>query len=119
MVNNLELPYDIKQIINGFCFYDAKTWELVERKKQFMKEVNQFFSWKNLSRSDNYNYEWCWWVLPEYDDYDENDDLDMSLMSGANCIYCGNFITIQTKSLWIQLPDKIKCTSQTCLRIGF
>ena len=34
MVNNMALPYDLKQMINGFCFYDTKTWELME----FMKK---------------------------------------------------------------------------------
>ena len=97
LVNNLELPYDIQQIINGFCFYDAKTWDIMERKKQFMEEVNLYFN-HYLSRCTP-KCEHCEdWVVG-----DENEDDDYRMLA-ANCRRCGNYIHCEST-----LARALKC----------
>ena len=30
IINQLNLPYDVRDTIKSFCFYDIKTWETIQ-----------------------------------------------------------------------------------------
>jgi hypothetical protein len=105
MVNNMALPYDLKQIINGFCFYDAKTWDIMERKKQFMEFVNVFFK-HCLSRGTPKCEHCSEWVVGDESGDPEADDYKMLAL---NCRRCGNYISIDCHVRWQAMSDTMKC----------
>ena len=99
MVNSLAMPYDMLQLINGFCFYDAKTWELMEFIKKKKQDINHSFKTAFSTRKiDGVVGHWS---------FDEG-PTGMQLQA-VNCRFCGNYRQISSDLIWTVLPENIVC----------
>lgn len=99
MVNNMALPYDLKQMINGFCFYDTKTWELMEFMKKKHGEINRIFKFLSFSSRRIDGTVSCW----EFKSFRRQ-------MLGVNCSKCGDYRDVSSPEKWDRLSDTMKCS---------
>lgn len=103
MVNSLDMPYDMRQLINGFCFYDAKTWELIEFIKKKKQDINHSF--KTAFSTRRIDGVIGYWVF----DAGPSGMFGTTYLHAVNCRFCGNYRRISS-DLTAVLPEKITCT---------
>ena len=94
----MNLPEDILIIIKNYCFYDFKTFKLINNVKRIKNIIMNQIITARVSRVnsyiDDYDGHWGIWIK-------ENEQP----FKGINCIYCGNYC--DSGSI---LYDKIMCT---------
>ena len=111
IINQINLPYDTKDIIKSFCFYDIKTWETIQFIRVKKEEINRIFKYSVYSRAtapsefyenDNHDEQWVFWV-------DTDEDRDYIQFQGSNCKVCGNYVTIFAPDY---ISQKILCNCE-------
>jgi hypothetical protein len=107
-INRFYLPCDVLNEIKSFCFYDIKSWEIMNFIKDKKNIIHNLFNNFTISRANPYdlylegqentNEQWVFWVY--------NEDLGSNPnMHGYNCKCCGNYKLTTTHNC----PDKIMC----------
>ena len=111
IINQINLPYDTKDIIKSFCFYDIKTWETIQFIRVKKEEINRIFKYRVYSRAttpsefyenDDHDEHWAFWV-------DTDEDRDYIQFQGINCKMCGNYVPIFAPDY---ISQKILCNCE-------
>ena len=92
IINRLDLPSDLHDIIKSYSFYDIKTWETIQFIRDKKEVINDIFKNNVISRvnpSDMYDDDdderhWVVWV-------DTEEDSVKCQFQGLNCLHCGNY----------------------------
>ena len=92
IINRLDLPSDVHDIIKSYCFYDIRTWETIQFIRYKKGVINDIFKNNVVSRanpSDFYDVidderHWVFWI-------DTEEDGDRCQFQGINCLVCGNY----------------------------
>jgi hypothetical protein len=107
-INRFYLPGDVLNEIKSFCFYDIKSWEIMNFIKNKKNIIHNLFNNFTISRANPYDLylegqentdeRWVFWVY--------NEDLGSNPnMYGYNCKCCGNYKLTTTHNG----PNKIMC----------
>jgi len=91
IINRLDLPSDLHDIIKSYCFYDIKTWETIQFIRYKKEVINNIFKNNVISRAnpsdfydDHDERHWIVWVDTEEDSF-------KCQFQGLNCLVCGNY----------------------------
>jgi len=88
IINRLDLPSDLHDIIKRYCFYDIKTWETIQFIRYKKEVINDIFKNNVVSRAnyddDDDERHWVFWV-------DTDEDRVKCQFQGLNCLVCGNY----------------------------
>jgi hypothetical protein len=107
-INSLNLSYDLLNEIKSYCFYDKKTWELMNFIKYKKQRICHLLKNSTISRANPYDLyvydentdqQWVFWT------FDEDDGPNRQFQS-YNCKYCGNYKIISNE---IYFTNKIIC----------
>jgi hypothetical protein len=107
-VNKLDTPKDLQSLIKDFCFYDTKTWEIMQFIKSKKTRIHHLLNTSCISRANpddlfpfgaDTEEHWVFYV------YDE-DDGENPQFQAENCSLCGEYKSI---SVNYPIPEKIKC----------
>lgn len=107
-INKLNLSYDILNEVKSYCFYDIKTWEIINFIKYKKNRIHHLFKTSTISRAypyeiyfndSNTDEEWVFWALNE-------DDGPNPMFQACNCKHCGNYKIIGNNHNYI---DKVIC----------
>ena len=94
IINRLDIPNEIQDIIKSYCFYDIISWETIQFIRYKKEIINDMFKNKVVYMAMEYD------LYDEYDIYDEGhwglwvntpEDSDKCQFQGINCIMCGNY----------------------------
>ena len=105
IINRLDLPSDVHDIIKSYCFYDIKSWETIQFIRDKKEVINNIFKNNVISRvnpSDMYDDDerhWVFWV-------DTEEDGDRCQFQGLNCLHCGNYNGVYAPDY---ISEKIIC----------
>ena len=111
IINQLNLPYDVRDTIKSFCFYDIKTWETIQFIRYKKEEIDLLFKYKITSRAtapsqfyanDDEDDHWIFWVDTDEDGY-------KCQFQGSNCTVCGNYTSLYAPNY---ISQKILCNCQ-------
>jgi hypothetical protein len=86
VINRLEMPKEIRDIIKSYCFYDKKTWETIQFIRYKKEQINDLFENK------------IYYITGETQDYIEDGHWAIGMFSstvqfqGTNCVMCGNYV---------------------------
>lgn len=100
-----DLSNDLSNEIKSFCFYDTKTWELINFIKYKKNQIHNLFNTSTISRA-NYGVYFGeedsgeFWMIYVHDDDGYNTQI-----GGINCNCCGNYKPINNRIV----IDKIAC----------
>ena len=106
-INNLNLSHDLLNEIKSYCFYDKRTWELMNFIKYKKQRICHLFKYATISRAnpfdlyvynENTDQQWVFWT------FDENDGPNKQFQS-YNCKYCGNYKIVSNENY----INKITC----------
>jgi len=109
IINQLNLPYDVRDTIKSFCFYDIKTWETIQFIKNKKQEIDLIFKYKTTSRAtapsqfyanDDEDNNWVFFIDTDY---------EKCQFQGSNCTVCGNYISLYSPNY---ISQKIVCNCQ-------
>lgn len=112
-INSFNLSYDLLNEIKGFCFYDIKTWELINFIKYKKQRICHLFKNATISRAnphdlfvydENTDQQWVFWTFDE-------DDGPNRQFQAYNCKYCGNYKVFENDIIFH--TDKIICYCTT------
>ena len=91
-----DLSNDLSNEIKSFCFYDTKTWELINFIKYKKNRIHNLFNSSTISRATYNDYfgeeepgegeSGEWWIFYVHDDNGYNKQI-----GGKNCSCCGNY----------------------------
>ena len=89
LMNQLPLCYDVIEIIKSYCFYDVKTFTLIQFVKSFKRYIVTMIDSAEHSRKNGMNQ-------PEDEDPDEIEHWSFCIdreieFQAVNCRYCGNY----------------------------
>jgi hypothetical protein len=107
-INSFNLSYDLLNEIKSYCFYDTKTWELMNFIKYKKQRICHLFKTATISRANPYDLfvynentdqQWVFWTFDE-------DDGPNRQFQAYNCKYCGNYKVISNE---IYFTNKIIC----------
>ena len=103
-----DLSNDLSNEIKSFCFYDTKTWELMNFIKYKKNKIHNLFKTSTISRANPYDLyfgdanteeQWVFWA---YDD----DDGPNKQFQAFSCKCCGNYKIIANETYY---TEKIIC----------
>lgn len=103
-----DLSNDLSNEIKSFCFYDTKTWELMNFIKYKKNKIHNLFKTATISRANPYDLyfgdgntdeQWVFWA------FDEDDGANKQFQA-CNCKYCGNYKVVANETY---RTDKIIC----------
>jgi len=106
IINQLNLHYDVKEVIKSFCFYDIKTWETIQFIKNKKQEIDFIFKYEAISRATQPSQ------FYSNDDQDEHWYFGLEnecQFQGANCTVCGNYLSLYSPNY---ISQKIVCNCQ-------
>ena len=106
IINQLNLHYDVKEVIKSFCFYDIKTWEIIQIIKNKKQEIDFIFKYEAISRATEPSQ------FYSNDDHDEHWYFGLEnecQFQGANCTVCGNYLSLYSPNY---ISQKIVCNCQ-------
>jgi hypothetical protein len=107
-INKINLSYDLLNEIKSYCFYDRKTWELMNFIKYKKNKICHLFKTATVSRANPYDIyfddvntdeQWVFWT------FDEEDGRNNQFQA-YNCKCCGNYKIIANE---IYYTDKVIC----------
>jgi len=107
-INKFHLPNDLLNEIKSYCFYDIKTWELMNFIKSKKKRIGYLFRNATISRANPYDLyfrdentdeQWVFWT------FDEEDGRNKQFQA-FNCNCCGNYKIVANE---LYYTDKIIC----------
>jgi hypothetical protein len=107
-INKLNLSYDLINEIKSYCFYDRKTWELMNFIKYKKNKICHLFKTATVSRANPYDIyfddentdeQWVFWTFDEEDGHNNQ-------FQAYNCKCCGNYKIIANE---IYYTDKVIC----------
>ena len=105
IINRLNLPNEILDIIKSYSFYDKKTYKMIKTVKDCIKIIDYNFKYISVSRNkpiNGYNTE-----TDEHWAFTYNILSNNSIQFQAiNCKYCGKYIMSRNYNL---IPNKLKC----------
>jgi hypothetical protein len=123
-INKLNLSHDLLNEIKSYCFYDIKTWELINFIKHKKQRICHLFKNATISRANPYDLyvhdentdqQWVFWT------FDEDDGPNHQIQS-YNCKYCGNYKLVSNENYinkiicqcndYDDLPDLISINSE-------
>lgn len=82
-INRLDLPSDLHDIIKSYCFYDIKSWEMIQFIRYKKGLINDIFK-NNVVYDDDGEGHWGVWV-------NTDEDGVKCQFQGVNCFVCGNY----------------------------
>jgi hypothetical protein len=106
-INKFNLSDDLLNVIKSYCFYDIKTWELMNFIKYKKYRIHNLFKTSTISRANPYQLYfgnqdteeyWMFWVF--------FDDGPNKQFQACNCKYCGNYKIIANGTYY---TEKIIC----------
>jgi hypothetical protein len=92
-INKFNLSYDVLNKIKSYCFYDIKTWEMLQFIKYKKSRIHHLFTTSTISRANpfdiyfndaNTDEQWVFWT------FDENDGGNRQFQC-CSCRHCGNY----------------------------
>jgi hypothetical protein len=107
-INKLNLSDDLLNEIKSYCFYDTKTWELMNFIKHKKQRICHLFKTATISRANPYDIyfddedtdqQWVFWTFDE-------DDGPNRKFQAYNCKCCGNYKVITNEMYY---TDKVIC----------
>lgn len=108
VINKLSLFYEMLDIIKSFCFYDKKTYNIIQNAKLQKNQLIHAISIA-ITRANNFDN------IPEYSDDDGHwmfgyihNITDKIQMQADNCYYCGNYIQYKYRGIHYH-SDVIHC----------
>jgi len=114
-INSFDLSYDLLNEIKSYCFYDKKTWELMNFIKYKKQRICHLFKNATVSRANPYDIyinnentdqQWVFWTFDE-------DDGPNKQFQAFNCKHCGNYNVFVNDIIFH--TDKIICLCPTIL----
>jgi hypothetical protein len=108
IINRLDLPSDIHDIIKSYCFYDIKSWETIQFIRYKKEVINDIFKNNVVSRKnpsdffDDDERHWVFWV-------DTDEDGIKCQFQGLNCLGCGNYNGVYAP---YYISEKIICNCE-------
>ena len=108
IINRLDLPSDIHDIIKSYCFYDIKSWETIQFIRYKKEVINNIFKNNVISRAnpsdffDDDERHWVFWV-------DTEEDSVKCQFQGLNCLVCGNYNGVYAP---YYISEKIICNCE-------
>ena len=91
IINRLDLPSELFDVIKSYCFYDIKTWETIQFIRYKKELINDIFKNNVVSNANPYDVfenlddgHWAVWV-------DTDEDGVKCQFQGVNCLVCGNY----------------------------
>ena len=108
-MNQLNLPFELINEIKGFCFYDIKSWEMMNFIKNKKRRIHDIFENATISRANPYDLyvydentdeQWVFWTFDE-------DDGPNKQFQAFNCKCCGNYKVFENDIIFH--TDKIIC----------
>jgi hypothetical protein len=112
-INSLNLSHDLLNEIKSYCFYDIKTWELINFIKYKKQRICHLFKNSTISRANPYDLyvhdentdqQWVFWTFDE-------DDGPNRQFQAYNCKCCGNYNVFENDIIFY--TDKIICYCTT------
>jgi hypothetical protein len=104
-INHLNLSNDLLNEIKDYCFYDIKSWEIIQFIRYKKQMIDYIFTNHTISRANPYDFydnnneeHWCFWV-------NTLNDTHKCQFQGTNCIFCGNYKYLYN-GIYI---DRIRC----------
>jgi len=123
-INKLNLSHDLLNEIKSYCFYDIKTWELINFIKYKKQRICHLFKNSTISRANPYDLyvhdentdqQWVFWTF-------DQDDGPNRQFQAYNCKYCGNYKLVSNENYinkiicqcndYDDLPDLISINSE-------
>jgi hypothetical protein len=107
-INSFDLSYDLLNEIKSYCFYDKKTWELMNFIKYKKQRICHLFKNATVSRANPYDIyinnentdqQWVFWTF-------DDDDGPNKQFQAYNCKHCGNYKVVGSD---IYYTNKINC----------
>jgi hypothetical protein len=107
-INQLNLPFELINEIKEFCFYDIKSWEMMNFIKNKKRRIHDIFKNATISRANPYDLyvydgntdqQWVFWTFDE-------DDGPNKQFQAFNCKCCGNYKVIANE---IYYTNKVIC----------
>jgi hypothetical protein len=107
-INSMNLPYDVLNEIKSYCFYDTKSWELMNFIKYKKQRICYLFKNATISRANPYDLflhdentdeRWVFWT------FDDDDGPNKQIQS-LTCKFCGNYKIIANENYY---TNKIIC----------
>jgi hypothetical protein len=108
-INQLNLPFELINEIKEFCFYDIKSWEMMNFIKNKKRRIHDIFENATISRANPYDLyvydentdeQWAFWTFDE-------DDGPNKQFQAFNCKCCGNYKVFENDIIFH--TDKIIC----------
>lgn len=91
LINSLNAPVELLDIIKSYCFYDKKTFEMIQYAKLLKERTNVIIK-RAISRANNFDND------PEYHEDDGHwffgyyDEIEKIQIQATNCRFCGNYL---------------------------
>lgn len=109
-INRLDVSIDILSEIKSYCFYDKKTWDMMQFIKTKKNKINIILNTKAITRAnpvymeqgDDPDKEEHW----IYGVFEDDNDLDSLQLQAVSCGLCGNYKSISGR---FDLPERIIC----------
>ena len=107
-INKLNLSDDLLNEIKSYCFYDTKTWELMNFIKHKKQRICHLFNTATISRANPYDLyvydentdqQWVFWTFDE-------DDGPNRQFQAFSCKCCGNYKVISNE---MYFTEKVIC----------
>jgi hypothetical protein len=107
-INSMNLPYDVLNEIKSYCFYDTKSWELMNFIKYKKQRICYLFKNATISRANPYDLflhdentdeQWVFWTF-------DDDDGPNKQIKSLTCKFCGNYKIIANENYY---TNKIIC----------
>lgn len=104
LVKHLPICYDVREIINSYCFYDVKTYKYVKMVRELKIHIVHMIDFAIYSRKNGFG--------GDEEDSDEIEHWAFCIseheiaFQGNNCRFCGNYWPEYTED-WV--PDNMLC----------
>ena len=92
LINSLNSPVELLDIVKSYCFYDKKTFEMIQYAK-LQKERTNVIIKRAISRANNFDNH------PEYHEDDGHwffgysiGDIEIIQLQATNCRFCGDYL---------------------------
>ena len=109
-INKFHLSNDLLNEIKSYCFYDKKTWELMNFIKYKKQRICHLFKYSTISRANPYDLflyknentdsHWVFWTF-------DDDDGPNKKFQAYNCKFCGNYKSVLNE---FYFTNKIICS---------
>jgi hypothetical protein len=101
-LHQLNLPYEMIETINSYCFYDYAQVRFNELLRTLKSDIIR----KIENSMKGYEEDGQWWFMADVFENYTNDTNNERQFNGANCIICGNYYNANNYTI---IPYNSKC----------